>query len=861
MNEEINFVGEHLFVGNLGQLSVILATFAALFSSVFYFLNHKNKDEQYFKTGRVLFYVHCISVLGIIVSLFAIIFNHYYEYQYAWQHSDNDLPVYYMISCFWEGQEGSFLLWMFWHSVIGLVLTRKAGKWEPTVMSIVGLAQFALGSMLLGLEVGGIKIGSSPFVLLREFQPDILNIPVLASIGKENYLQTITNGNGLNQLLQNYWMVIHPPTLFFGFATAIVPFAYALAGLMKNEKTEWLLPALSWTLVSTMVLGAGIIMGGYWAYESLNFGGYWAWDPVENASLMPWVLLIAAAHILLISKYRQKLYVLGRMLVFFAFFLVLYATFLTRSGVLGEASVHSFTDLGLSGQLLLFLFLFVFIAILFSFKTRKGKLLFTGSFLVMLVINVISTHIAIRIIDVVYFGVAVYLLISNLYKINPGHSNEEKANAREFWMFLGALVLMLSGIHIVFGTSSPVLNKLFIQDLFDKKLSVPGPEEFNSIQIFFAMGIALLSGMGQFFRYRTTPVKKVRKELLISFGFASVFSTMAIVGFKIYDPIYLVFLFLAMYCVVGNFYYLSDRFKSLSGTGASIAHIGFGVMMIGVLVSSVKQQVISYNNIDQDFVEAKDEATREFNRDNILLVKNKPTRLGNYVVTFVDTTFKAPDTYFHINYKRLNEKGDTVESFELSPRASNNPKMGVVANPDTRHYWNRDIFTHVNYESGMEKEEEFKGYKTDTVQLHQNFVTLSGTKMLHLDSIVTLKSENENEYLIKAFVKVEVLENTYYMEPAFTVTDLQGSPLINYRDDVENNAGVMLRLTSLLPGANPSESRFVIESAERKPKMDYVVMKAIVFPFIRLVWAGTIIMVLGFAIAIRNRNKQIRNTH
>jgi cytochrome c-type biogenesis protein CcmF len=103
-------------------------------------------------------------------------------------------------------------------------------------------------------------------------------------------------------LLQNYWMVIHPPTLFFGFAATIIPFAFAFAGLWTNRLKEWMIPALPWALVAVMILGLGIIMGGYWAYESLSFGGYWAWDPVENASLMPWLLLITATHLLLINK-------------------------------------------------------------------------------------------------------------------------------------------------------------------------------------------------------------------------------------------------------------------------------------------------------------------------------------------------------------------------------------------------------------------------------------------------------------------------------------------------------------------------------------------------------------------------------
>jgi cytochrome c-type biogenesis protein CcmF len=196
-----------------------------------------------------------------------------------------------MISCFWEGQEGSFLLWIFWNSIIALILRRTAGKWESPVIAIIGLGQIALGSMLLGFHWGDLKIGSSPFDLLRDVRPEFLNIPILGSIGVENYLQVFKDGNGLNKLLQNYWMVIHPPTLFLGFALAIVPFAYSVAALWKRDVRSWIHPAIIWSLACVGILGAGIIMGGFWAYESLSFGGYWAWDPVENASLLPWLIM------------------------------------------------------------------------------------------------------------------------------------------------------------------------------------------------------------------------------------------------------------------------------------------------------------------------------------------------------------------------------------------------------------------------------------------------------------------------------------------------------------------------------------------------------------------------------------------
>lgn len=179
------------------------------------------------------------------------------------------------------------------------------------------------------------------------------------------------DGNGLNPLLQNYWMVIHPPTLFLGFAATLVPFSFAIAALWKKNYTDWVKIALPWTLIAGVILGAGIMMGAIWAYETLNFGGYWNWDPVENAVYVPWIVLVAAIHTLLLAHKNTTALKVSFLLIITQFILILYSTFLTRSGILGNASVHSFTDLGLSGQLLIYMLFFAIIsAILLTIRWK-----------------------------------------------------------------------------------------------------------------------------------------------------------------------------------------------------------------------------------------------------------------------------------------------------------------------------------------------------------------------------------------------------------------------------------------------------------------------------------------------------------
>ena len=152
-------------------------------------------------------------------------------------------------------------------------------------------------------------------------------------------------------LLQNYWMVIHPPVLFLGFASTLVPFSFIIAALWKGEYKSFIRTTVISSLFSGGVLGLGIMMGGAWAYESLNFGGYWAWDPVENASLVPWLTMIAGLHTLIVFKATGRS--LSTTMVFYGltYILVWYSTFLTRTGVLGDTSVHAFTGEGKSALL------------------------------------------------------------------------------------------------------------------------------------------------------------------------------------------------------------------------------------------------------------------------------------------------------------------------------------------------------------------------------------------------------------------------------------------------------------------------------------------------------------------------------
>ena len=296
----MDYIGEHLVPGKIGHFFILLSLISSFAASFSYFksVHQKNSEQssQWKKLARIFFIAEALSVFCIFGIIYYIVSNHLFEYKYAWQHSSTALEPKYLLAAIWEGQEGSFLLWSFWHCVLGLIIIRKEREWEAPVMTVVSSAQFLLATMVAGLTVFGSKIGSNPFVLLRNEVPGEIFL-------RPDYLNFVRDGNDLNPLLQNYWMVIHPPVLFLGFASTLIPFAFAVSGLWTKRFGDWVKSALPWALFSGGVLSLGIMMGAAWAYESLTFGGYWAWDPVENASLVPWMVLVSGIHCLLIYRH------------------------------------------------------------------------------------------------------------------------------------------------------------------------------------------------------------------------------------------------------------------------------------------------------------------------------------------------------------------------------------------------------------------------------------------------------------------------------------------------------------------------------------------------------------------------------
>jgi cytochrome c-type biogenesis protein CcmF len=837
----------HYTIGNLGHLFVIASFVSALFTFIIYVKADRTKDlalqNQWLQNGRWGFYLHTVFVMGIIFSLFSIIYNHYFEYHYAYSHSSLHLPGEYMVSCFWEGQEGSFLLWMFWQAILGVILIRTQKTWEAPVMSVFALVQAFLTSMILGVVIPGLelKIGSSPFVLLR----DAMNDPIFQT----NPDFVPQDGRGLNPLLQNYWMVIHPPVLFLGFAATLIPFSFCIAGLWYKKYAEWIKPALPWGLFAGVVLGVGILMGGYWAYETLSFGGYWNWDPVENAVYVPWLILIAAVHTMMLYKTTKSGLKISMVLAVSVFILILYSTFLTRSGILGDASVHSFTDLGLSGQLLIYL------------------LVFTVG--------------------------AIVLMIAR-WKHIPTTEKEVATWSKEFWIFLGIATLCLMGFQVLLPTSFPALNKFVGIFGVESTMATPANqiEFYSKLQLWFAVVVAILSATAQFFWWKRIDSTTWKKELLMPVLFSLLIAFVLINIFKVYNFGFGLLMFAGVFIIWSNVnVMISVVKKNVIISGGAITHVGVGLMLIGILFSSGYSKVVSLNR--NGYLISKEMST-EFNRENLLLFINEPQQMGDYELEFLGERYEASDVSLYIKKHKLDftddpykmlasvdivEDGkkyysanDTVpinpentfyeivlrkagkEETVLYPRIQMNPTFGMMSSPDIMRNATKDLYTHVSAPMDKSVEPEWSKMEEVRVRVGQQFFVNDYVAVLNEVKPVTTVAGfklDDDDVAAQAQVTIQGEHGDYFAQPIFLIRDTKTNATVGYLPDEVDDLGARLTLINI----HPNENEFTIGINTRQK--DWVVIKAMEKPFINILWLGTGLLAIGFAVAMLRRFREI----
>ena len=812
----MKFEGEHLLPGQIGQFFVLLAFIASIISTIAFatasFKTDLIEKKSWLNFARLSFITQLISAVIIFATIFYICSNHYFEYMYAYKHASKELEPKYLLACIWEGQEGSFLLWTIWHSVLGIFIMVKSKEWEAPVMNVISLAQCFLLMMLLGLYVTDIRLGSSPFTLTR----NEIEGPIFS---QANYLTFIKDGVGLNVLLRNYWMVIHPPILFLGFASTIIPFAFAYAGIQTKRFGDWVTPALPWALFSACVLGVGIMMGGKWAYESLSFGGYWAWDPVENASLVPWLILIAGMHTMVIFKATGHSLKASYLFAFLTFIFILYSTFLTRTGILGDTSVHAFTDAGKAINVMILLFVATFTL------TSLG------------------------------------LFFANLKKM-PAEQKEESTNSREFWMFIGSLVFFLSAMFIIAKTSVPVYNKIF-------GTSIAQPENvefsYNKVIILVAIIIGLLSAITQYFKYKKTAPGYVLKKLALPTIVAAVITALVAIFYPLtyykmgagFLGAAYVALFAAIYSVIANATYIWVGLNGkLKAAGGSIAHLGFALMLTGILISGSNKEIISSsraNGINLQLT-GKDPLTKQTDNplENLTLMRHVPAAMGPYEVTYVKDSFgnEKGRRFYELQFVRKDKATQKiVEQFTLRPDVYIMKDNNMSSNPDTKSYLNKDVFTYISYAINN-KEEDTATFKIK--ELAEGDTAFYSNGIIILNRVV--KNPNNEKYHFKptdaalmADITLISKNSMHYKAMPLIQIDEFG---VNQVDDTVYAQNMYLKFAGVTDG-----KKIKLGIKESDKLIEYITLKAYVFPYINLVWLGLIVMALGIVMSAVKRAK------
>ncbi|MBN1408625.1 MAG: heme lyase CcmF/NrfE family subunit [Calditrichaceae bacterium] len=748
---------------NIGSVSIVLSFIATLFSSYYYFhimrselkvaVNKKTKKNQSqeidMKNGRISYYIGVGLIIAASAFLFYLFITYQFQYKYVYGYSSRDLPLGFLISSFWAGQEGSFLFWTLMNALLGIIFIKTSKNYEATGMFFFSIIQLFFLTIL---------IKASPF---------------------STYNQTPPDGSGLNPLLQNFWMVIHPPILFVGYAAAAFPFILAIASLIKKEFDSWIKYALPWTVFTSLTLGAGIILGAFWAYETLGWGGYWGWDPVENSSLIPWLTVLALLHSLLVQNMKGSLKKTNYFLSIITFILVIYATFLTRSGVLSDFSVHSFADLGINS------FLIIFMVVLTA------------------------------------FGIGIFF---NRLKSIPLVSMDTSVLNKENGLGISVIVFSAMALLTFVGTSSPILSGFF-GDPSQVDISF-----YNKMNLWPAILMALLLGVIPFLTWIEHNTKEIIKKLAVSLTL-TVISIILSIYLGITTVSMIIFAGMAAFAFWTNILVaISNRKKGWQQVGAPIAHIGVGMILMAIVVSGLF-----------------DESER------IVLEKDKPESALGYNLLYKGLVQK-PDGKDVVTIEVSNGN----EVFHAKPRLFYNDKtQGMMREPDVKSGILVDL-----YVSPLERR-TFE----ETAPGHSLIIMKGETKLLDdyaitfVDFKMASHSDNPGAFSIGAELAIAKGGQQTTIIPVMIITgknreyqaihiglseDLHSSPTVALTGVNADSKTVQLMISGL-PGHNhPSGA-----------KPEQLLVEISKKPFMNILWAGSIILLLGVYFSLHRRMVQL----
>jgi len=424
----------------LGHLSLWLAFLVGLWGAITGFVGGAQQRPDLQQSARNATFALFGALLVAVISLEVAIFRHDFSLQYVASRTSRNLPTFYLWSAMYSGQEGSLLFWAAVLSLFGamtqLLTSRRHRAYLPYVAAITSLVATFFVSVML-------------FAPANPFQRAAF---------------TPLDGSGMNPQLQNPGMVFHPPMLYLGYISITIPFAFAMAALLtKKLDADWLVAVRKWTIVSWLFLSIGLLIGMWWAYVELGWGGYWAWDPVENAALLPWLVMTAFLHSVMIQEKRGMLKKWNRALVIGAWLLSIFGTVLTRSGVI--ASVHSFT------------------------QSPVGYF-----FLAFLVAAAIASAV-------------VYI---NRLPLLEAEATLESIVSREASFLFNNLLLIGLAFSVLWGTLYPIISE-WVQGV---KVTY-GPPTFNFVNIPLGLVLLLLTGIGPLIAWRRASTANLRRQFAV----------------------------------------------------------------------------------------------------------------------------------------------------------------------------------------------------------------------------------------------------------------------------------------------------------------------------------------------------------
>ncbi len=436
--------------------------------------------------GMAVFFL--VSFAVATLEIFFLTDN--FSMAYVAEHSNKALPVIYKIAALWSGQEGSLLFWTFLLSTYAFLAIFINRNKHPELMPYVGV-------ILAGVQIF--------FLTLNNFVVNAFNVVGGASSAGVMHLVTLSEGRGLNPLLQYAEMDIHPPMLYLGYTGFTIPFAFALAALLGRYPGEkWIHITRRWTMVAWCFQTVGILLGAHWAYAVLGWGGYWAWDPVENASLLPWITATAFLHSVMMQEKRGMMKVWNVWLVFVTFLLTILGTLLTRSGAI--SSVHAFAQSSIGMWFVAFLGI-IFVVCFWAWWVNRDYL--------------------------------------------RGDNQLDSLVSRESSFLFNNLILLAACFAVLWGTLFPVLSEWFV----GSKISV-GPPFFNLINVPIALFLLLLTGVGPLLAWRKTSWDAVKRNFAWPFGAGLLAGIVAFIfGFRdIYALICLILSVFVTLTIFSEFY-------------------------------------------------------------------------------------------------------------------------------------------------------------------------------------------------------------------------------------------------------------------------------------------------------------------